>query len=53
MFISFQVLTTTGWAQFMWEDKRLAWDPTEFGDIDRIRVAASNVSKYFKTTLNT
>ena len=38
-----QVLTTVGYATFMWNDNRLAWNTTNFGGIDRLHVSANEV----------
>jgi len=38
-----EVLTTVGYATFMWTDNRLGWNKTDFGGIDRVRVSASEV----------
>jgi len=38
-----EVLTTTGWSTLMWTDNRLTWDKTKFDNIDRIRIASSEL----------
>merc|ERR1711997_547071 len=38
-----EVLTTIGYATTMWTDNRLTWDSAKFGDMDRIRIDASEV----------
>jgi len=38
-----EVLTTVGYATFMWNDNRLAWNTTNFGGIDRLHVSANEV----------
>ena len=32
----------------MWTDRRLVWDPQEFGGMDTIRINAKNVRKMFE-----
>ena len=41
-------MTSTVWLEMMWTDRRLVWDPQEFGGMDTIRINAKNVRKMFE-----
>ena len=42
-----QKLSWNGWLLYMWNDERLAWNATEFGGLDRLRIHSKNVSFQF------